>query len=140
MTDEEPVSRWPEPDPELNVLTEQAIGAAIEVHRELGAGLDEALYEAAMCIELRRRQVPFDRQVVQMVHYKGEPIGEKRLDLIIAGRVVIELKAVEVLTPLHKAQLRTYLKITGLRLGLLINFNVPVLTDGLKRVLNPSVL
>ena len=90
-----------------------------------------------MCIELRLRNIPFARQVIVQVGYKDEVIGEKRLDLIIANRLVVELKAIEQLAPVHSAQMRTYLKITRCRLGLLINFNVPVLKDGIKRIINP---
>jgi GxxExxY protein len=127
-----------EPDGELDELARVVIGAAIEVHRRLGPGLDEALYEGALCVELRRRDVPFARQVVFPVLYRDEVSGEKKMDLIVAGRLVVELKAVEILTTLHKAQLRTYLKITHNKLGLLINFNTPVLKDGIKRVINPA--
>jgi GxxExxY protein len=126
---------YDEPDPELDALAHQVIGAAIEVHRRYGAGLDEALYEAAMEVELRLRGVPFEPQVWVDVEYKGHVIGKRRIDLIVAGRLVVELKAVEGLTPLHKAQVKTYLKITGLTLGLLINFNVILLKDGIKRVI-----
>ncbi len=113
----------------------EVIGAAIEVHRRFGPGLDEAMYEAAMKVELRLRQIPFESQVHIQVEYKGEPIGTRRMDLIIGGRLVVELKAIEQLSSLHKAQVKTYLKITGLNLGLLINFNVVLLKDGLKRII-----
>ena len=134
--DEEPP--YMEPDRELDELAHAVIGAAIEIHRSLGAGLDESLYENAMYIELRHRNIPFTKQVVVPVEYRGETIGERRIDLIVAGRLVVELKAIEALAPLHSAQVRTYLKITRTKLGLLINFNVPLLKDGLKRVINPS--
>src|SRR5215217_5897767 len=112
-----------EPDPELNVLTSAVIGAAIEVHRNFGPGLDEDLYEEALCEELRLRGVPFQCQVWFDVIYKGKIIGRKRVDLIVGERFVVELKAVEELAPIHKAQVLTYLKISGNKLGLLINFN-----------------
>lgn len=131
--DEDPP--YAEPDPELNRISSAIIGAAIEVHRRLGPGLDESLYENAMSIELRLRNISFVKQIVVGVEYKGEMIGEKRLDLIIEGCIVVELKAVERLAPIHKAQLLTYLKITGKKLGLLINFNEFVLKDGIKRVI-----
>jgi len=111
-----------EPDPELDALATAVIGAAIEVHRRLGPGLDEI--------------IPFARQVIVPVVYKGEVIGDKRLDLIVDNRLIVEIKAVECLTALHKAQLHTYLKIMKFKLGLLINFNCPVLKDGIKRVVN----
>jgi GxxExxY protein len=126
-----------EPSVELNPLTEKIIGAAMEVHKKLGPGLDESLYEAAMCIELELRGIGFQRQVQIDVEYKGVKIGNKRIDLIVEGKVLVELKAVEQLAPVHKAQVLTYLKLTGLKLGLLINFNVPVLKEGIKRIINP---
>jgi len=124
-----------EPDPELNVLTERIIGAAMEVHKRLGPGLDEAMYEKALCVELTLRNLSFARQVIVSVEYKGNVIGEKRLDLIVEGKVLVELKAVDQFAPVHKAQVNTYLKITGVKLGLLINFNVPVLKEGVKRII-----
>jgi GxxExxY protein len=128
---------YEEPDLEMTVLSGAVIGAAIEVHRVLGPGLDEALYEAALAIELRRRNIAFTRQVVTPVDYKGERIGEKRLDFVIDGRLLLELKAVEELAAVHKAQVLTHLKITGLKLGLLINFNSAILKDGIKRIICP---
>jgi GxxExxY protein len=124
-----------EPDVELDALAKAVIGAAIEVHRRFGPGLDEALYQAALQVELKHLQIPFASQVIVPVSYRNETIGTRRIDLIIAGRLVVELKAVEQLTPLHAAQLRTYLKISGLTLGLLINFNTILLRDGIKRVI-----
>ena len=133
--DEDPP--YVEPDVELDELAHRVIGDAIEVHKKLGAGLDESLYERALCIELRQRDIPFVCQVIVEVQYKGEKIGERRIDVIVGGRLIVELKAVESLTPLHSAQLRTYLKITNCRLGLLINFNTIILKDGIKRIINP---
>ena len=124
-----------EPDQEMNALTGAVIGAAIEVHRQLGPGLDEVLYAAALCIEFRLRGIEYKREVPVNVEYKGESIGTKRLDFVVGGRLVVELKAVEELNKLHKAQVRTYLKITGYQLGLLINFNTLVLKEGIKRVI-----
>ena len=128
-------SLMPEPEAEFDALTGNVIGAAIEVHRQLGPGLDEGLYENALAIELRLRGIKFSRQVIVPVVYRGEGIGEKRLDLVIEGKLVVELKAVEQIASVHKAQVLTYLKITGLRLGLLINFNVPALKEGIKRII-----
>lgn len=125
------------PSIDLNPITEKVIAAAIEVHKRLGPGLDESLYEAAICIELEQRGLAFQRQVVVDVEYKGIKIGTKRIDLIVEGKVLVELKAVEQLAPVHKAQVLTYLKLTGLQLGLLINFNVPTLKEGIKRIINP---
>jgi GxxExxY protein len=126
----------PKPNDELNSLTEQIIGAAIEVHRQLGPGLDESLYEAALAIELTLRNIRFARQVTIPVTYRGQAIGEKRLDLVVEGKVVVELKAVEQVTDLYKSQTLTYLKITGLTIGLLINFNTRMLVYGVKRIIN----
>ena len=97
--------------------------------------MNESLYEAAMCVELRAHNIPFVRQPIFPVMYKGEPIGECRLDLLVGGRLIVELKAVEALAPVHKAQVITYLKVMKLELGLLINFNTTLLKDGIKRVI-----
>jgi GxxExxY protein len=136
MPYEEESLTWNElADEELNRISGLVIGACIEVHRELGPGLDESLYEAALVEEFSRRQIAFVRQVPASVSYKGVTIGERRFDFVVFGKVIVELKAVETLTPLHKAQLKTYLKISKLRLGLLINFNNVVLKDGIKRII-----
>ena len=137
MTHDEEIR--PEPDAELDALAHAVIGAAIEVHQTLGPGLDEALYQAALCIELRLRGIDYAKQVIVEVEYKGEPIGEKRLDLLVGGRLIVELKAVESIAPLHKAQVLTYEKITRLRLGILINFNCTLLKDGIRRIINNSI-
>ena len=123
-----------EPSPKLDQLTHEVIGAAIEVHRTLGPGYLEAVYEEALAIELALRGIPFTRQVVIAVDYKGHSVGESRLDLLVGGQLVTELKAVEALAPIHSAQVISYLKTTGHPLGLLINFNVCCLKDGVKRV------
>jgi len=115
-------------------LTEGIIGAAIEVHQQLGPGLLESVYEECMCQELRLRSIPYLAQVELPVVYKGrETGGTYRIDLIVAEEVVVELKAVERLLSVHEAQLLTYLKLTGKRVGLIINFNVPVLHRGIIR-------
>jgi GxxExxY protein len=115
-------------------LTDAIIGAAIEIHRQLGPGLLESVYEDCMCQELRLRDIPFRAQVELPVVYKGRTTGGiYRIDLIVADEVVVELKAVERLLSVHEAQLLTYLKLTGKRLGLMINFNVPVLHRGIMR-------
>ena len=131
--DEEPP--FVEPDRELDALASAVIGAAIEVHRRTGPGLDEASYENALAIEFRLRGIQFARQVLIQVGYKGEVIGERRLDFLVGGKLILEIKAVEQLAPVHKAQVNSYLKITGHKLGLLINFNVPILKDGIKRII-----
>ena len=124
-----------EPDEELNRLTHAVIGAAIEVHRRLGPGLDEESYESSLAIEFRLQSIPFARQVPIDIRYKGEKVGTRRIDFIVGGRLLVELKAIEALAKVHYAQVRTYLKLTGLTLGLVINFNTAVLKDGIKRVI-----
>lgn len=131
--DEEPP--YVEPEPELNQLSGSILGAAIELHRHFGPGMEEALYKAALCSELRRRNIPFATEVWYDVIYKGEIIGRKRVDLVVGNRIIVELKSVEQLAPIHRQQVITYLKITGLKLGLLINFNTVILKDGIKRVI-----
>ena len=121
----------------INDLTHEIIGAAIEVHRELGPGLLESAYEAALCHELALRSVPFNRQLPMPVTYKGVLIDcGYRLDLLVADRVIVELKAVERMLPIHEAQLLTYLKLSHLQLGLLINFNVTLLKEGIQRIVH----
>lgn len=119
----------------IQMLTQQIIGAAIEVHRALGPGLLESAYETCLCHELTLRQIPFDRQKQLPVVYKGVEIDcGYRLDLLVADMVVVELKAVEQLTPIHEAQILSYLRLGGWEVGLLINFHVPVLRQGIRRI------
>jgi GxxExxY protein len=114
--------------------TEAIIGAAIEVHRELGPGLLEAAYEECFCHELHLRSLNFQRQVELPVVYKGLTLNcGYRLDVMVENAVVVELKAIEQILPIHQAQLLTYLKLTGKKVGLLINFNVAVLKNGIVR-------
>lgn len=124
----------PEPNKRLDQLARAVIGAAIEVHRHLGAGLQEPLYAPALHIELALRSIPFETEVILPVSYKGRPLGTRKLDLLVGGTLIVELKSVEALAPIHTSQLICYLKLTGKQLGLLINFNVPLLKDGVKRV------
>jgi GxxExxY protein len=115
-------------------LTEQIIGAAIEVHRSLGPGLLESAYQACLAHELGLRKLSFECERSLPVKYKGVQLDcGYRLDFLVEDKVVVELKAVESVLPVHEAQLLTYLKLTGCRVGLLINFNVPVLKDGITR-------
>ncbi len=123
------------PEAELNQLTGTVIGAAIEVHRTLGPGFLESVYEEALCLELRRRGVGFVRQAGICVNYKGDSVGESRVDLLVEDCLVVELKAVETLAPIHAAQVVSYLKTTKARVGLLINFNVVRLRSGIKRII-----
>jgi GxxExxY protein len=124
-----------EPEEGLDRLAHQVIGAAIEVHRRLGPGFLESVYEEALCIELKLRGIPFERQVKRDIDYKGHSVGEGRMDLLVDKWLVVELKAVDGLAPIHSAQVISYLKATGYRLGLLINFNVPVLKEGIRPVI-----
>ena len=118
----------------LNPITERIIGCAIEVHRHLGAGLLEAIYESAMCIELHENQLSYVRQPTFPVIYKGRRIGEHRADLIVENAVIVELKSVDRFDRIFDAQLLTYLRCTGLRVGLLINFNSRLLKMGIRRL------
>ena len=123
-----------EPDETLNKWTNAIIGAAMEVHTRLGPGHLESAYCNAMAIEMRLRHTPYEREVPVRLLYKGEVVGEGRIDFFVAGCVVLELKAVDAFAPIHTAQVISYLKITGHRLALMINFNVRSLKDGIKRI------
>ncbi len=115
-------------------LTDRIIGAAIEVHKILGPGLLESSYQVCLQHESKLRQLPFDPLVKLPLNYKGLDLDAGYIiDFVYNGRVIVELKAVERVIPVHEAQLLTYMKLTGIRVGLLINFNVPVLKDGIYR-------
>ena len=114
-------------------MTKRIIGAAIEVHRQLGPGLLESIYEEALCHEFTLRQIRFERQVAVDVLYKDIRIQGQRIDLLIEGEVVVEIKSLKLLPDVASAQVLSYLKATGLRRGLLINFCVGKLADGIKR-------
>jgi len=116
-------------------LSNQIIGAAIEVHRHLGPGLLESAYQQCLAHEFRERRIPFELEKPVPVEYKGVRLDcGFRLDFLVDGLVVVELKAVDQLTPVHDAQVLTYLRLTGCRLGLLLNFNEWRLADGIKRL------
>ena len=116
-------------------LSHAVRGAATEVHRELGPGLLESTYEGCLCHELQLRGIPFQRQVELPVRYKGLQLDfGYRLDVLVDDTIILELKSVETLMPIHNAQLLTYLKLSGKKLGILMNFNVPLLEDGMKRI------
>ena len=118
-------------------ITEKIIGAAIEVHRHLGPGLLESVYEAVRAYELAQLRLFVERQKPVPITYKGLSFEEGyRLDLLVAGTVVVELKCVDAILPIHEAQMLSCLKLTGLKVGLLINFKVPVLKQGIKRLSN----
>lgn len=122
-------------DRATNDLSYKIIGAAIEVHRILGPGLLESVYEEAFCIELEDQKIPYEQQKIVGIEYKGRAIGDMRADVIVDNRVIVELKAVERILGVHHAQVLTYLKITNIRLGLLINFNTRTLKDGINRII-----
>jgi GxxExxY protein len=120
---------------ELNALSEKIIGSAIEVHRELGPGLLESAYETALCIELKNAGLTIARQVGIPLYYKGELISEHRPDLIVGDQIVVEIKSIARFEPIHTAVMLTYLRVTGLHAGLLLNFNTPFLNQGIKRIM-----
>lgn len=122
-------------DPWSNLV----IGAAIEVHRVLGPGFLESVYEEALCIELDRREIPYVRQAPIAVRYRGQIVGEGRVDLFVGRALVVELKAVDALAPIHFAQVMSYLRAIDQPVGLIINFKAPILGEGgLKRVINSN--
>jgi len=121
--------------PETNEVARQIVDAAFAVHTALGPGLLESVYEVCLAHELRKRGLSVRQQVVLPVHYDGVRLDAGlRLDLLVNDTVIVEIKAVENLLPVHKAQALTYLKLTGCRLALLINFNVPVIKEGIHRI------
>jgi GxxExxY protein len=121
-----------------NAITRQIIGAAIEVHRQLGPGLLESAYEECLCHELTARKVNFERQKPIPLVYKDAKLDcGYRLDILVEGKIVVELKSIGGLGPVHDAIVLTYLKLSGHKLGLLINFNVAMLKDGIKRFIMP---
>ena len=122
---------------DINELSSKIIGAAIEVHKALGPGLLESTYEECICHELNLRGLSLDRQKPLAVQYKGIKLDcGYRLDVVVENAIILELKSCEKIESIHKAQLLTYLKLTGLNLGLLLNFNVIVMKDGIVRIVN----
>ena len=118
----------------LNELTDSIIGAAVEVHRTLGPGLLESTYEMCLCRELAIRGIPLERQLPIPVEYKGVKLDcGYRADIVVRETILLEIKAIDSLLPLHEAQLLTYLRLGGWKIGLLINFNVELLKHGLRR-------
>jgi GxxExxY protein len=114
--------------------TEGIIHCAIEVHKHLGPGLLESVYESALCVEFKANSLPFKRQVGIPLYYKGELISEHRPDLIVDDKVIVEVKSVEALAPIHVAQMLTYLRVTSLHVGLILNFNSSTMKQGTRRV------
>ena len=128
--------RVPSPLPdELELLVTKTIGCCVAVHKELGPGLLEAVYARAVRIELGLSGLTFERERIVPISYRGVHLCNQRLDLIVQERIIVELKSVERLNPVHRAQAVSYLRVTGLRIGLLVNFNVPLIQDGLRRVI-----
>jgi GxxExxY protein len=122
---------------QINKLSGIILDCSIEVHRNLGPGLLESVYEVCLCKELSLKGITFQRQVLLPVNYKGEKLdADYRIDILVEDEIIIELKSVEQMNPVYDAQLLTYLKLADKKLGLLINFNVPKLIDGFKRMLN----
>ncbi len=124
-----------EPEESIDRIARATLAAAVEVHKQLGPGYLESVYEEALAIELALQKIPFVRQIPVPVQYKDHLVGQGRLDFLVNDELVVELKAVEALLPIHKAQVPSYLKATQHRLGLLINFNVPVLMRGVQRII-----
>jgi len=122
---------------DINELSSKIIGAAIEVHKKLGPGLLESVYEECICHELSLRGISFERQKPLPVVYKGKKLDcGYRLDIVVENAIILELKSCEKIEPIHRAQLLTYLKLSDLNLGLLLNFNTPVMRDGIVRIVN----
>jgi GxxExxY protein len=124
----------PLPD-HIEELAYDVIGCCVRVHRELGPGLIEVIYARAVVLELTASQIPFEVEKPVPVRYRGELLCHQRLDLLVGGQLVVELKSVERLDSIHVAQVLSYLRVSGGRLGLLINFNVSILKDGIRRVI-----
>ena len=129
-----------EPNIEIDATARTVIGAAIEVHRELGPGYLESVYETALSAEFELQEIPFERQRAFSLNYKHTRVGEGRIDFLVAGCLVVEIKTVERLLPIHKAQVISYLKATGSRVGLLINFNERILKTGIQRIIWSDVV
>ena len=123
-----------EPSPEVDAIAHAVIGAALEVHRIFGPGYLESVYEESLAIEFKPQNISFEQQKPLGLNYKGHSVGEHRLDFLVGQKLVVELKAVDSIAPVHKAQVISYLKSTGLNLGLLINFNVELLKNGIQRI------
>jgi len=125
---------------EYNNISKRIINAAIEVHKELGAGLLESVYEYCLLDELKRNGLRAERQVQLPLNYKGNKLDKEFvIDVLVENKIVLELKSVETILPIHEFQLLTYLKLSGMKLGLLINFNVPQLKDGIRRKINGTL-
>src|SRR5262245_18266682 len=116
------------------LITDRIIGCAIEVHKHLGPRILESLCESALCVEFKLRSVRFKRQLGIPLYYKGELLSEHRPDLVVDDKVIVEIKSVDRLAPIHVAQMLTYLRVASLRIGLILNFNSPTMKHGIRRV------
>src|SRR5262249_52405324 len=123
-----------EPSKHVDDLARDVIGAAIEVHRILGPGFLESVYEEALAIEFDLRGIPYERQKLMVLTFKGKTVGDSRLDFLVGNELVVELKAVDAINPIFPAKVIHYLKMSGLQLGLIINFHVVLLKDGIERI------
>jgi GxxExxY protein len=120
--------------PELDMLVRRSIGALLAVHREVGSGMSEGVYAAAARVELTERGIPFEAEKTYPVRYRGQLLCHQRLDLLVDQQLVVEIKSVQHIHPVHVAQVVSHLRLTGARVGLLVNFNVPVLKQGIRRI------
>jgi len=127
-----------EPSKEIDELAQRVIGAALEVHRALGPGYQESIYEEALVFELMQMGIRFERQKPFRVDYKGHAVGEGRVDLLVEEKLIVELKATDRMHPVYKAQVISYLKATSCQVGLLINFNESLLRTGIQRVIHSN--
>ena len=134
------LSKYSDLTPEQEEIVSATIGCAIAVHRELGPGFKESIYQNAYRLELDSQAISFESEKPIVVRYRQWTIPGQRIDLVVAGIVLVELKVVPRLRPLHKYQVQSYLRTAGLPIGLLINFNVPLLKDGLMRIMPPAPL
>jgi GxxExxY protein len=136
--DAEDAKKVQEPSETTDRLAHSVIGAALEVHRALGPGYLETVYESALAVELDYRGIAYRQQHPFSLSYRDQSIGQGRIDLLVEDTIIIELKAVESIAPIHRAQVISYLKALDCQLGLLINFNVPVLKDGIQRIIHSN--
>ena len=134
MSRQDAKSAKTEPGVDVDTLARSVIGAAIEVHRYLGPGYLESVYEEAIALEFDIQVISYQRQCAMSVHYKGRQVGQGKVDFLVGGKLVVELKAVEKLLPVHKAQVISYLRASGCQLGLLINFDERTLREAVQRV------
>ena len=132
------LTKYSDLSPELEEIVSAVIGCAITVHRELGPGFKESIYQRAFSLELDERNVPFESEKPILVKYRQWLIPGQKIDLIVAGKLIVELKAVPRLRAIHRYQVQSYLKTTSLPIGLLLNFNAPLMKDGIHRVLPPT--